>query len=194
MKLRTLGLSGLAAALLLAGCSSVASVGNSMATEKSQDRPPAARPQPSAAIDDPQLARIDRRAAQEGATAYLATVGDEDGDWQHLLDAAARGDAAALALATKLRPAADAGTAEALDMSFGRALPAAPTTILTLVKGANVDVLCTSPFIEPEAGVERRYNKDALAALDRLPESQRPHPAFEACRARLEQVARSLHD
>lgn len=151
--------------------------------------------QASAAVapDDPVVVRLARDVAKDGPKRYLARVSDEDADWRRLQDRMAAGDPAALSLAERLRPDADAGAAEALDASAAQGLPRAPLAVLRLTgAGASVESLCTSPFIEPEPGVEKRYNQEALAALDRVPAAQRSQPMFDRCRSALAKIKAEL--
>ena len=151
-----------------------------------QATPPAAGP----ATRDPALRRIAARAATQGPHAFLGRISEQDVDWRHLLDRMADGDAAAMAIARQLRPAADAGSAEALDTAAALGLPRAPGAVLGMIAaGANADMLCTSPFIEPEPGVEKRYSDAAIKALDRMPTARRPQPAFDRCHRNLTRIA-----
>ena len=184
---------GLAIAfLLVAACSSPSPGDNATSIAGDVAAVPGPIPTP-VAPSDPKIAGIAQRVQEEGAAAYLKSVDEDDTGWQHLLEAVETGEPAALSLASRLRPAADAGLAKSLDISFARALPAAPLEIVTMVQaGTPADTLCTSPFIEPEPGVESRFSKAALAALDRVDPVDRPQPAFDACRANLEKIARSI--
>lgn len=151
------------------------------------------RPSKPNKMPDATLARVRSRITRDGPLKYLRSVSESDSDWQHLLDKLSTADPMALSLAKRLRPSADASNAEALDISAARGLPYAPIAVLDLVHaGASVSALCTSPFIEPEAGVEKRYNQKAVAALDRVPVAQRPQPMFERCRRALAAVGKKL--
>lgn len=142
---------------------------------------------------DETLARVRSRVTRDGPSSYLRSVSESDPDWQHLLNKLSTADPMALSLAKLLRSSADASNAEALDISAARGLPYAPLAVLDLVHaGASVSALCTSPFIEPEAGVEKRYNQKALAALDRVPVAQRPQPIFKQCRKALAAIGKKL--
>lgn len=188
----------LTAAVAIAGCSGEKRAANDTMAYEGNATAAAPRPTPTptpspVASTDPAINRLTARIAKDGAKPVLARVSEEDPDWSHFLDKLAKGDPAALSLAAQLRPAADAGAAEALDTATGQALPHAPLPVLALAKtGAPVATLCTSPFIEPEAGVEKRYNKAALAALDAIPSAQRPEPTFTQCRDALAKIGKEL--
>jgi len=86
-----------------------------------------------------------------------------------------------LAVAQRLRPAADASDAEQLDMAVARALPRAPRRVLALVDhGFAMRSVCTSPFIEPAAGIAEAYRARALKSLDRV-----HTPVAAACAERI---------
>ena len=76
------------------------------------------------------------------------------------------GDPTWLEIARRLRPVSDASLSLALNYSVARALPRTPGRVLALIgQGFTLDDVCTSPFIEPEAGVAERYAQRAEAAL-----------------------------
>jgi hypothetical protein len=120
----------------------------------------------SAVVADPAVTSGAAAVKQLGAGAFMKANGTGSAAATALFKAMEGGNAEALALAGELRPAADAGWAEALDVNAALALPTNPDAVLGLVDhGSTVEGLCTSPFIEPEAGVERKYLDRALAAL-----------------------------
>lgn len=130
-----------------------------------------------------------------GPEAYLRSLNQQDPAWQNFLNATQSGDEQALAIVARLRPVADAGTAESLDMSVARALPVAPGAVLGLTHaGFKIEALCTSPFIEPTAEVEKRYNDAALRALDALPIASRKQPDFDECHRVLSLIAHDIAD
>jgi len=71
-----------------------------------------------------------------------------------------------LEVARRLRPVSDAAASLSLNYSVARALPVAPQQVLGLVgRGFTIEDICTSPFIEPEAGVAEQYEQRTLQAL-----------------------------
>lgn len=90
-----------------------------------------------------------------------------------------------LEVARRLKPASDAASSLSLNYSVARALPTSPTRVLGLVgRGFGVEDICTSPFIEPEAGVAERYEQRALKALADLSDSAL-RPVAEQCALRI---------
>src|SRR6266849_3067422 len=74
-----------------------------------------------------------------------------------------------LEVARRLKSASDAAASLSLNYSVARALPVAPDRVLKLVgQGFTIDDICTSPYIEPQAGVAERYEQRALRALASL--------------------------
>jgi len=76
------------------------------------------------------------------------------------------GDANWLQLASELRGASDGSVSLSLDYAVAQAIPHNPTGVLALIhRGFPLDMICTSPFIEPDPGVAESYERLALAAL-----------------------------
>ena len=90
------------------------------------------------------------------------------GQWDTLTDAMDKGGSAWIALAPKLAPGSDAGSAEDLGISLAFALPRNPGAVLAALDPKNghilgVDRVCGRPFIEDTE--PRGYKAKALAAL-----------------------------
>jgi hypothetical protein len=105
--------------------------------------------------------------------AVFARLWANQRDFDEVCGRIATGDAQWLEVARRLRSVSDAAASLSLNFSVARALPAAPVRVLRLVgRPFLIDDICTSPFIEPEAGVAERYEARALQALAALRDTQ----------------------
>jgi hypothetical protein len=99
----------------------------------------------------------------------LSDLWQDDAAFGALLDHVDRGETKWFGVWLKLREHADGAVSESIDMAFARAIPRAPRSVLRLVgHGLRLNVVCTSPFIEPEPGVAEKYEREALHALSRV--------------------------
>jgi hypothetical protein len=120
-----------------------------------------------------------------GPRIVLERLWANDSQFNALSLAIESGEADWLEVARRLKPASDAGVSLSLNYSVARAIPVAPTRVLGLVgRGFTVEGICTSPFIEPVAGVAERYEQRALQALATLEGSALASVA-EQCAARV---------
>jgi hypothetical protein len=157
MTMRALMSVGLVALAATAGCGG-ATPKDAAPANTTQTATPAA----ATAQADPQIVK-------QGAEAYLKANDTESASGKALLTTMETGSPSAMESYALLRGKADASWAEALDTAAARALPKNPAGVLGLIdKGGKVSTLCTSPFIEPEAGVEKAYLDAAQAALSGL--------------------------
>ncbi len=112
------------------------------------------------------------------------------GDYDRVLDHIDKGEAEWLALAPKLAPGTDAGTAEALVIALAFALPRNPRSVLALTTGENafpVEDVCGAPFIEGTIGDVGDYVKKAKAAVARVSDVKLAK-AKAACLAQLDKA------
>ena len=116
---------------------------------------------------EPELAKeINAGIDATGAKAVIASLDKDAARFAKVSDAIATADPVWLTIALRLRQGSDAGTGETLSNALAQALPNAPERVLALVgHGYDVGNLCTSPFIEPAAGVAEAYEAKAIAAL-----------------------------
>lgn len=116
---------------------------------------------------EPGLAKqINKEIDGKGAKAVIAALDRDEARFGKVGDAIATADPVWLTIALRLREGSDAGTGETLSYALAQALPNAPERVLALVgHGYSVGNLCTSPFIEPEAGVAEAYEAKTIAAL-----------------------------
>jgi hypothetical protein len=105
--------------------------------------------------------------AAHGADAVVARL-NANGDYDRVLGHIDSADSHWLALAPKLAPGTDAGTAEALVIALAFALPRNPGGVLALLQGkdafAAADV-CGAPFIEDTVKDIPAYVRRARAAV-----------------------------
>ena len=116
---------------------------------------------------EPELARqINGEIDSKGAKITLTALDQDHARFGKVSDAIATADPVWLTIALRLRAGSDAGTSEILSYALAQALPNAPERVLALVgHGYDIGNLCTSPFIEPAAGVAEAYEAKAIAAL-----------------------------
>jgi hypothetical protein len=120
-------------------------------------------------------AAIARYGAHDTVTALF-----EQGRWDYVAGEIADGKAAWVALAARLAPGADAGTAEELPISLAFALPRNPAAVLASVQTGAFDVadVCGAPFIEDTVKDIPAYLRKAAAAVAKVGD-----PALAATRA-----------
>jgi hypothetical protein len=124
---------------------------------------------------------------------YVKTHGVNSPVYQNIMAQIESGDAGWLNVAQKLRAVTDAGATEAIDISVARALPKAPAAVIALANtGFPIDKICTSPFIEPAAGVEAGYNTKAVAAIETLPADVRKSETAQSCLKNLLEIKARL--
>ena len=105
--------------------------------------------------------------AAHGADAVVARL-NANGDYDRVLGHIDSGDSRWLALAPKLAPGTDAGTAEALVIALPFALPRNPSGVLALLQGPDAfpaDDVCGTPFIEDTVKDVPAYVHRARAAV-----------------------------
>ncbi|WP_416046881.1 hypothetical protein [Cupriavidus basilensis] len=125
------------------------------------------------------------RIAKEGGHNVLWDLWEHEKDFGHVLSGIESGDTSWLKVATALRPFSDAGASLALDYAVALALPKTPNRVLALVgHGFDLANICTSPFLEPEPGVAKEYERKSLAALSKV-ESPALAPIATACSKRV---------
>ncbi len=114
------------------------------------------------------------RVEESGPQAVIAQLFQSDTEWTELSRNIESGDDAWLRVAASLRPGSDAGSALSLIYSVARAIPANPHGVLSLAKEGHfsIELICTSPFIEPEPGIAERFAEKASEALSTV---QDPH-------------------
>lgn len=106
------------------------------------------------------------RISKEGGREVIWDLWEHEAYFDRVTTMIESGDPSWLKVAAALRPFSDAGASLSLDYAVARALPKAPSRVLALVgHGFSIEDICTSPFIEPDAGVAEAYEQKALAAL-----------------------------
>ena len=122
----------------------------------------------------------------EGARQVLWQLWDKPTEFGHVLSGIESGSANWLRVAAELREAADGAASLSLDYAVAQAIPHNPSGVLSLINnGFPLDMVCTSPFIEPEPGVAERYEHRALVALQSVQGSLTPLAAQCAAGIRL---------
>lgn len=125
--------------------------------------------QQAAADSSPTPARIAASIERRGAEATIAVLA-KDEQWDRVADRMASGDARWIALAPKLAPGSDAGSAEDLGISLAFSLPKNPSAVLAALDPANghvigVERVCGMPFIEDTVKDRPAYKRRALRAV-----------------------------
>jgi hypothetical protein len=117
----------------------------------------------------PTVAAIEAAIARDGATATVGALFDQ-GRWDEVSGRIAAGEPGWVALAGKLAPGTDAGTAEDLVISLAFALPRdAPAVLAVLQAGASdVSEVCGAPFIEGTMRDVSVYAHRAAGAVGRV--------------------------
>jgi hypothetical protein len=114
-----------------------------------------------------------QRIGQQGGRQTLAELWQDRQAFEGVLNGIATGEPQWLEVARRLRPFSDAGASESIDEAVARALPKRPRGVLSLVgHGFALEHVCTSPFIEPGAGVAEAYEQKTLAVLAEVREPQ----------------------
>lgn len=115
--------------------------------------------------------QIDAALARYGARATVGALFDQR-RWDFVSDRIGAGESPYVALAVKLAPGADAGTAEDLPIALAFALPRnAPAVLAVLAApGAGFDVaeVCDAPFIEDTVSDIPAWRRQAAAAVRRV--------------------------
>ncbi len=123
----------------------------------------------------PTPAEIGASLARYGARTTVSALSDQR-RWDFVSDRIGAGDGAYVALAVKLAPGADAGTAEDLPIALAFALPRnAPAVLAALAApaaGFDVAEICDAPFIEDTVSDLPAYRRRAAAAVRRVADSR----------------------
>lgn len=135
-----------------------------------------------ALLSAPALAQLTKQATPEqvlraikakGQNAVLQSLWQEEAVFDSLLSHVEHGEQKWFGVWVKLRPFADGGQSESIDMAFARAIPHAPAAILKLIgNGLELQFVCTSPFIEPYPGVAEQYEVAAIKALSNVQDNK----------------------
>jgi hypothetical protein len=117
----------------------------------------------------PTTAQIDAAITRYGAHDTVNALFDQN-RWDYVADEIGKGGAAWVALAVRLAPGADAGTAEELPISLAFALPINPSAVLLAVKSGAFDVgdVCGAPFIDGTVPSVPAYQRKAVAAVKKV--------------------------
>jgi len=116
----------------------------------------------------------------EGAAAIFRRLWQDERTFDAVCDAIEQGDPGWLEVSARLKPVSDGAAALSLNFSVARALPRDPRRVLRLVgHGFRLEDICTSPFVEPDAGVAEAYETLALAALAAVSEPKLERVAKE---------------
>jgi hypothetical protein len=107
-----------------------------------------------------------------GASATVNALFDQH-RWDLVSDKIAAGDGRWVALAAKLAPGTDAGTAEELPIDLAFALPLNAPAVLAAMDGAHdaltgADAVCGLPFIEGTIADPAAYKRRAIAAVAKV--------------------------
>ncbi len=114
-----------------------------------------------------------------------------NGDYERLMDRIDAGDARFIALAPKLAPGTDAGTAEELPIALAFALPRNPRAVLAVL-GPNrfpVADVCSAPFIEDTVKDIPAYIRRAQRAVSAV-DDPKLATVRDACLVQLAQAQR----
>ncbi|HEX3918362.1 MAG TPA: hypothetical protein VHW60_13575 [Caulobacteraceae bacterium] len=127
----------------------------------------------------PTAAEVSQSIVRYGARATVSALFDQK-RWDYVAGRIGEGDAAWVALAPKLAPGADAGTAEELPIELAFALPLNPAAVLAAVHTGAFEVsdVCGAPFIEDTVKDIPGYLRKATAAVARVTD-----PALAATKA-----------
>ena len=117
----------------------------------------------------PTPATIAASIEQRGAEATIAALA-KAGQWDQVAEDMGSGDGRWIALAPKLAPGSDAGSAEDLGISLAFSLPKNPRAVLDALDPANghiigVERVCGMPFIEDTVKDRPAYRRRALRAV-----------------------------
>jgi hypothetical protein len=127
----------------------------------------------------PTPAQVSASVARYGARTTVSALFDQH-RWDYVAGEIGGGGAVWVALAVKLAPGADAGTAEELPIALAFALPIDAPAVLAAVKSEAFDVadVCGAPFIEDTVEDIPAYLRKATAAVTAVKD-----PALAAARA-----------
>jgi hypothetical protein len=127
----------------------------------------------------PTPAEVSQSIVQNGARATVSALFDQN-RWDYVAGRIGEGEAGWVALAPKLAPGADAGTAEDLPIELAFALPLNPAAVLAAVHTGAFDVsdVCGAPFIEDTVKDIPGYLRRATAAVTKVAD-----PSLAATRA-----------
>ncbi|MGF6604836.1 hypothetical protein P3T23_009592 [Paraburkholderia sp. GAS448] len=111
--------------------------------------------------------QIDRLGADQAVHQLVAS-----GEYDRVLNHIQNGNGRWIALAPRLAPGTDAGTAEDLGIALAYALPENPEAVLSVIDGKDGPVIgvsrvCGVPFIEGTIGDVHAYTERAVAAVSR---------------------------
>lgn len=116
-----------------------------------------ADPSPKALLEEVRL---------DGARAVVQRLSMQDAQFGRILGLIEAGDDDWLRVAAALHSGSDAAYSLALHYAVAHAIPHNPSGVMELVgRPFPLDMVCTSPFIEPDPGVAERYQAQALSAL-----------------------------
>jgi hypothetical protein len=117
----------------------------------------------------PTIRAIEAALARDGPRTTVRRLFDQ-GRWDDVSNHIARADPGWVALAGKLAPGTDAGTAEDLAISLAFALPRDAPAVLTVLAAGAADVadVCGAPFIEGTVRDVPAYVRRATAAVARV--------------------------
>ena len=124
---------------------------------------------PAQAASSPTPAGIEAGIRRHGAQATIAALAKAD-QWDGVADRMGTGDAKWIALAPRLAPGSDAGSAEDLGISLAFSLPKNPRAVLSALDPADGHVLgagrvCGMPFIEDTMKDRPAYKRHAIRAV-----------------------------
>jgi len=120
-----------------------------------------------AAVPDPEV--LLREIQTSGAKTVLHRLWARQSMFEGMCERIETGDPRWLEVARQLRSAADAAASLSLNYSVARAIPRQPERVLALIgNGFQTQDVCASPFIEPASGIAERYQREAIAAVERI--------------------------
>jgi hypothetical protein len=141
------------------------------------------------AVPSVSSAELGREISDKGANKALQDLYADQRRWEQVLGQISAGRDTWLDVADRLRSVSDAGASEALDQAVSAALPKNPRGVLKLLdKHFTLEAVCTSQFIEPPSGVEKRFLAEAKRALSRVKTGPLAAKA-RSCEASLGKVA-----
>jgi hypothetical protein len=119
-------------------------------------------------LDEVSASQILKDIRRRGAVVVVREL-KAHSKWEGVLDKIETGECSWLETARRLRPGTDASAALELRFAVSRALSKNPKGVLRLVgKGFSIDEVCTSPFIEPDPGVEEAFLEEAMRSLKNM--------------------------
>ena len=120
----------------------------------------------------PTPASIEASIHQHGAEATIAALAKAN-QWDAVADRIGGGDARWIALAPKLAPGSDAGSAEDLGIALAFSLPKNPHAVLAALDPNNGHIfgasrVCGMPFIEDTVKDRPAYKRRALREVEKV--------------------------